>query len=246
MNVIIVEDEKIAAAHLQDLLSEVVPDVKVVGVFEGWKATAKWLSANEPPDLIFLDVQVSDGLSLSLFDCITVNTPVVFTTAYPDYALEAYQFNTIDYMNKPFRKSDIERIFKKYDLVSGYFQQLKTTKSTIKQIKNRILLKEGNKFITLKTDEIVLFFFENRIIYAVDKNNKKYVTNYTSLSELIAVLDPDSFFHANRQIIVHIQFIESVKAAEHGKLTVTMVTKFMPVIISADQASTFKKWLNQE
>jgi DNA-binding LytR/AlgR family response regulator len=245
MKVIIVEDEKIAAEHLKKSLEQLHRGIEVSEILTSWQDTANRLSIQPLPDLIFMDIHLADGSAFEIFKKVKVTVPIIFITAYDQYVMESLRLTTIDYLLKPFQLSDLNAVISKYENLSDHFKKSQAV-APVANSRSRILVKQGNNFLTLQTTQVAFFFCDQKVVFAIDVNQKKYTTQYSSLSELSNELDNILFFKANRQFILNANYIDTVRNIEHGKLSVKLALDLEPIVISQDNAAAFKKWLNNE
>jgi DNA-binding LytR/AlgR family response regulator len=253
MNVLIIEDEAPAFRRLQRILEEIRPDIRLLDVIDSVEEGVKWLKNHNLPDLIFMDIQLADGLSFELFNHVKITTPVIFTTAYDEYTLKAFKVNSIDYLLKPINKELLKESLEKYDSLKTTYsgaqavniaEILKQINPDEKRYKSRFLIKVRDQLIALETKNIAYFFTEHALVYARTKQNKKYVVDFT-LDELEDLLDPNSFFRLNRQYIANFLAIEASHQWEKGKLKITLEPKTdTTVLISRDRSTEFKRWLD--
>ena len=252
MKTLIIEDEAPAFRRLQRILEEIEEDIEIIDVIDSVEESVKWLKNHQLPDLIFMDIQLADGLSFEIFNEIEINTPVIFTTAYDEYTLKAFKVNSIDYLLKPINKDLLEDSIAKYKkLNSGFIDNGVDITSILKQInpeqkryKSRFLVKVRDQLISIETKNIAYFFTENGLIYAITKSGKKYLIDYT-LDELEDSLDPQEFYRLNRQIIAGFDAIATSYQWDKGKLKVELEPKHKEIVlISRDKATDFKKWLD--
>ena len=256
MNAVIIEDEHLIAEQLERLIKEIDPSINIIATLGSLKATRKWLSSNPSPDLFFMDIQLSDGVSFQLFDEFKIDSPIIFTTAYNEYAIRAFKVNSIDYIVKPADKPELEQALNKFkklnkqginikEEISGLIQAF-SQGSLVKSYKQRFLVQQKAVLIPLESKEIACFFLEG-IIYILAFDGKKYVADYKTIEEIEEIVDPEVFFRANRQSIINIQAVESYKADFNGKLQVKLKMSGAPQIdISREKAGNFKKWLTKE
>ena len=252
MTTIIIEDEKPAARLLQRKLEKL--NVKVGVMLHSVAEAIDWFSNNEHPDLIFLDIQLSDGLSFEIFDKIEIKSAVIFTTAYDEYALRAFKLNSIDYLLKPIDEDDLEVAVSKFKVrlpkkenemqnLSFDFEQIKRMLSNPfeKNHKKRFTVKIGQHLKVISTDEIECFFSENKIVYLQTKE-RNFPTDFT-LDELQEVLDEKKFFRVNRQFIISSDFIKNIHTSPYYKVEL----EFQPeeeITVSRDRVKEFKEWLS--
>lgn len=252
MRALIIEDEVPAFRRLQKILEEVQPDLKIVEVIDSVAESVKWLRTHQAPDLIFMDIQLSDGLSFEIFDQVKITHPVIFTTAFDAYMLRAFKVNSIDYLLKPIKKEELIASLHKYEDMKRAFTSggNDDINSLIQQIqlgdpkyKSRYLVKQGDKLISVETKEIAYFFTKNGIVYLLTEHGNRYFIDH-SLDEVVQQLDPQHFYRANRQFIINFQAIKAVHKYHKSKLMVELEPPGEDkVTVSAEKASHFKAWL---
>ena len=252
MKVLIVEDEAPAYRRLEKILMEVDPSTEIVEVLDSVDDTVKWLRNHEQPDLALLDIQISDGISFDIFDQIKVECPVIFTTAFDEYLLKAFKVNSIDYLLKPIKKEDLEKALDKYRDLRQTFSGKSDISELVKQIslteakyKSRFLVKQGDKMLAIRTEDVVCFQSKHSVVHIITKHDQTYLSDFT-LDELNSQLDPQNFFRANRQFIVNAGYISMVHKHFKGKLLVEMNGfKAEQILVSSEKATSFKNWLDQ-
>jgi DNA-binding LytR/AlgR family response regulator len=254
MKVLIIEDEAPAFRRLQKILEEIDPKIELLDVIDSVEESIKWLRHHPSPDLIFMDIQLSDGISFEIFDQVTLTTPIIFTTAFDEYMLRAFKVNSIDYLLKPIKTEDLRQSLAKYEtLNSGKikpFLQLDfklladEIRKSQKPYKTRWLLRIGEKLHPLPTEQIAYFCSFNGVVHLSAISGKTYLMDQ-NLEQIQGELNPAEFFRANRQFILHVKSIAQVERYHKGKLVVKLdpPTKEQ-VIISAEKAADFKAWLN--
>lgn len=252
LNAIIIEDEKPAMEALIRTLSQVSTDLNIKARLGSVKESIEYLANQPEADIIFSDVQLSDGLSFDIFSHTGVRIPVIFITGYDDYMMMAFENNGIDYLLKPVDKSDVEKALIKYSKLKDHFAHTAAfvpVENLIKFIsqhkKTRLLVKKGLENIALKLEDIVLIYTQNKLVYVIDSCAKKYITDKT-LSELEMELDPSTFFRVNRQYIVNINYVKSFKSFEKVKLLldITIPEINHSIVISQETAPAFRKWMH--
>lgn len=240
MKAIIVEDEQLAANRLKRMLKEVVPDIEVVATCETVEDTVDVLSGRDDIEIIFLDIHVADGNSFELFNILEVKCNVIFTTAYDQYAIEAFRKNATDYLLKPLKKEQLAEAVAKAKPVRR--ELLKELNSTYKK---RIIVKFMAKLKSIKTSEIAYVFSKNKISYFFMADGQRYPSDY-KLQQLEELLDPNIFFRANRQFIINIDAVESMHKHQASRIRVTVNPPIAEtIIISTDKTPLFKDWLNR-
>lgn len=252
MKVLIVEDEAPAFRRLQKLLEEIDESIEIVEVFDGVKETVKWFNSHESPDLIFMDIQLSDGLSFEIFDQTEIDKPVVFTTAFDEYMLKAFKVNSIDYLLKPINKEDLQRSLDKYRTLKSQFAEsqppsiqelIKNIRLDDRKFKSRFLVKMGEKLISVETENISGFMANSGLVYLLTVEGKKYLMDQT-LDDIMKELDTDKYYRVNRQYILAYTAIQSVH--KFGKSKLLVETSFgheERIIVSSEKATAFKQWL---
>ena len=252
--VIIIEDEPKAQKHLRNLLRLSGFEIKVDAVLPSVELAVLWLKENTHPDLVFLDIHLSDGLSFEIMEKVILKTPIIFATAYDEYAIQAFKTTGIDYLLKPLTQKDVnEALVKYFRMKDHYFKQwvsksdeLRTyfSESGFKNNKNRFLLKSGNEMLPFHADEIA-YFFRNEIVFAKTYEGNQFAIG-SSLNELQTSLDPKKFLRLNRQILTNIEAITKIKPGHKGQLVVKLNPKYHEaVFVSQERASWLKNHLGQ-
>jgi len=250
MKMIIIEDEKPAARLLQRKLEKL--DLKVETLLHSVEESIAWFSQNEHPDLIFLDIQLSDGLSFEIFEKVTINSAIIFTTAYDEYALKAFKLNSIDYLLKPIDEDDLivaidkfkSRIVKQESLQFDFEQIKKMLNNPVeKNYKKRFTVKIGQHLKVIAVEEIECFFSENKGTYIHTIDNRNYLIEST-LEVLEQELDPAVFFRISRKFIVPMQTIKEIVLYSNSRLKVILPTfKDEEVVVSREKVADFKSWI---
>jgi DNA-binding LytR/AlgR family response regulator len=250
MKVVIIEDEKLLAEHLTILLQKIDESITVVNYFDTITASVNAFKEGLNADLIFMDIHLADGNSFEIFNQIELEIPVIFTTAFDNYAIQAFKQNSVDYLLKPIALKELEFAIDKFkkqqksgnkDLISSIalaYQQIN------KEYKTRFLVKLGQTIDTIPTDEIHHFETKESLSFLVTNKGNHYLIDYT-LDQLETMLQPQNFFRINRKIILHIQSIEKVTTYFNSRLSIT--SKFLDSdarIVSRDRVNDFKKWLD--
>lgn len=253
MKVLIIEDEAPASRRLQKILGEIDPAIEIIGCIDSIDSSVKWLRDNDEPDLIFMDIQLSDGLSFEIFKCVNIGSPVIFTTAYDEYAIQAFKVNSIDYLLKPIDTLELKNSLDKFEkLKESYAEKALDFAGIIKNMrlsgpayKSRFLIKVGTNLIIIPTNEIAYFFAENKMVFMVTFSGKKYIAENT-LEELESLLDPGLFYRANRKFILNINSLENISASFSGKLKLTILPRINEEItVSREKTSEFKNWIDR-
>jgi DNA-binding LytR/AlgR family response regulator len=255
MKALIIEDEALIAKELHNKIMEVADDVNIVEILPSLKTAKKWFMQNAEPDLIFMDIQLSDGVSFELFDIYHITCPVIFATAYDEYALRAFKVNGVDYLLKPVDNDELKKaIDKSRNIIESKnhapvdFQELlKNLKegNTSSLYKEKFIINVRNTWIPVNTNNIACFMRDN-LNYLFTFSGEKYILDFTTLDEVEELLDPKKFYRANRQFIIHIDAIQSVKPHENAKLTAILKTPLkFEADISREKAPAFKKWFDR-
>jgi DNA-binding LytR/AlgR family response regulator len=250
MNVIIIEDEKPSARRLARLLAEL--KVEVSTMLHSVEEAIVWFKENEHPDLIFLDIQLSDGLSFEIFDAVEVNSAIIFTTAYDEYALQAFKLNSIDYLLKPIDDEELAGAVKKYSSLKPKAQPLTLDFEDIKKLlvnplereyKTRFTAKVGQHIKIVNADEVECFYSENKGTYAATTDGRNYLLD-TTLEQLEEELEPKVFFRVSRKFYININHIKDIIAYTNSRLQLKMKSYAeQPVIVSRERVKDFKLWL---
>ncbi len=251
---VIIEDEQLIARELANKIAAVAEDVTIVEVLPSLKTAKKWFMQNAEPDLLFMDIQLSDGVSFELFEHFTLSCPVIFTTAYDEYAIRAFKVNGIDYLLKPVDETDLQKAIDKCrNLINGKpslptdMQQLMASLALPQQnlYKEKFIVNVRNTWIPVDTKDIACFVRDN-LNYLYTFNGDKYILDYTTLEDIEELLDPKVFYRSNRQSIIHINAIQSVKPHENQKLSLFLKAPLkMEIDISREKAPAFKKWFDR-
>jgi len=250
MTTLIIEDEKPAARLLQRKLGKL--NIEVGAMLHSVEESIEWFSRNEHPDLIFLDIQLSDGLSFEIFEKIDIKSAVIFTTAYDEYALKAFKLNSVDYLLKPIDEDDLEAAILKFkdrlpkqEMLNLDFEQIKKMLSNPfgKNHKKRFTVKIGQHLKVISTDEIECFFSENKGTYIHTFDNRNYLIEST-LEVLEQELDPAEFYRISRKFIVPLKAIKEIVVYSNSRLKVILPTyKEEEVVVSREKVADFKNWI---
>lgn len=252
---VIIEDEIPAARLLHQMLVSLRPDWEIITLPGSIEESVEWFANNPHPDILFLDIQLTDGNSFLFIEQAKPKSMIVFTTAYDEYAVQAFAVNSIDYLLKPIHEERlVDTLFRFESLTTKYFQEfneqnellgvLKSLSIPAKKYRTRFLISGNDKLFTLKVSDIAYFYFENKITFAITYQSKEYMIDF-SLDKLCEQLDPDVFFRANRQMILSIDSIQRIEPYFLGKAIVQVVPAFKDkIIISKEKISSFKLWLN--
>ena len=258
MRILIVEDEDLAVKKIRKTLGDVDANADVVGVTDSIFATVSWLQNNPAPDLILMDIELSDGQSFEIFSRVPVKSAVVFTTSYDEYALKAFKVNSIDYLLKPIQKEDLEAALNKYrqmktmyagnghnelnmDALVKELQQ----KLLPKEFRKRFLVKHGQKLVSIEIEEIAYFFSDGRLNFFKTYDNRKFVVDYT-MDELEDMLDPERYFRISRSFYVSVNSIDQIHDYFGNRLLLNLKPAVdKESIVSREKVTDFKKWMGK-
>jgi DNA-binding LytR/AlgR family response regulator len=249
INAIIIEDERPALENLVETLSEIADDVQVIARLGSVRESIEYLSQQPAADLIFSDVQLGDGLSFEIFNQSGIQIPVIFITGYDEFMLNAFEYNGIDYLLKPVDRDSLRKALNKYRMLEKHFTDHHSITNLLQYLgnhkKKRMIVKKGMENISLRLEDVVLFYTENKIVYVIDRWSKKYLAD-KNLAELEEELDKNVFFRANRQYIININFVRGFKSYEKVKLMVDLTLPELNhcIIISQEMAPQFKEWMH--
>ena len=247
MNIVIIEDEQLAAEKLERYLLKYKSTIKITCVLTSISEAVNWFNNNTNYDVVFMDIQLTDGLSFEIFNQTKIHKPVIFATAFDEYAVDAFKVNSIDYVLKPITFTDISKAMNKLKLMQTLFTPESLSKVVEivnkKKEKDRFLIRLGNHIHSIKTEEIALFYAEGRTVYLVTKENKKFIIDF-KLEDVNNVLNSALFFRVNRSFIVNINSIKDVIVYSNSRLKISpKVTTDKEIIVSREKVSAFKTWL---
>jgi DNA-binding LytR/AlgR family response regulator len=248
MRTLIIEDEKPAADKLKKAIQKTGLGIEIIAQLDSVQSAIQWLRTQEQPELVFMDIELSDGLCFKIFETVPVPCPIIFTTAYDEYWQEAFELNSIDYLLKPVKQEKLEAALKKYDTLKQYFasnfQQLMQTKRTnLPAHKKRFLVKRGTDYISVKTEDIAYFYATHKLVCMVNKKAEKFILDI-SLSDIEKQIDPVSFYRINRKYLVNMSAIKRIKSYPKSKLEVEMDPPVNDeILISQENVAAFKDWM---
>ena len=247
MRALIIEDEVMTAQALQKLVAEVCPEVEVLGVLETIEESLEWFGNNEMPDLLFMDIHLADGLAFAIFEKVNVTCPIIFTTAYDEHALKAFEVNSIDYLLKPINKKDLKRALGKYKTLAMGRDQLQKFLTSLetgrKRYKSCFLMPERDKLVPIPVSDIAYVCIDTKLVKMVTFEHKHYYLNVT-LDELMEQLDPELFFRANRQFVISRNAVKDISVWFGNKFSVNLnVETPKKIIVSKAKVKEFKTWL---
>ncbi len=239
MDTLIVEDEKLAVANLKYILAEINPGIRVIGTVSSVEECVEWLSENKAPDLIFMDIQLSDGSSFEIFDRIEVPSPVIFTTAYDEYALKAFKVNALDYLIKPIDPEEVRHAIKKYSTMAGMVQ----TSIIAGKYPQKLLVSHRDRLIPINTSDVAYIYMSNKDSHICLTDGTRF-RNRRSLDEMSRLLNPERFYRANKQFIIAKKQIKSIIVWPDSRLLVE-IGQSVPerIFISKNRSADFRRWI---
>lgn len=251
MRGIIVEDELLAARHLQSVLRQ-IGTIQIIAVLDSIAETVEWFLDNPQPDIVFLDIHLADGSAFEIFNQVQINCPVVFTTAFDEYALRAFKVNSVDYLLKPIDIKDVEKALSKIQHISSSnnlqasIHQIINSFTKLPAYKSHFLIPaKGDKLIPVQAGDIACFYIDTGIVKALTFEGKTYRFEHT-LDELAEMLDPKIFFRANRQYIISRQAIKDIDLWFNRRLSVNLkITVPEKILISKTRIPAFKNWFGE-
>ncbi len=249
MNVVIVEDEVLSQEHLERLILQCQPDVSIVAKLDSVKSCKTFFAQFPAIDLIFMDIHLADGNSMDFLREFPISTPIIFTTAFDQYALNAFKVNAIDYLLKPIDRTELSSAIQKHQRLNS--QQQNELLENIRMLakgnayKNRFMVKLGDSLSSIKTDEVHHFVSEDGMVLLVQMNGKRYPLDY-NLDQLEQLIDPKEFFRINRKIIIRLDVIQKVGSYFNSRLKIhALQLSEDDGIVSRERVSGFKEWFNQ-
>jgi DNA-binding LytR/AlgR family response regulator len=252
MRVVIVEDEIPAANRLAKMLQAITDETEIVKKIDSVEAAVKFFALADPVDLVFMDIQLADGLSFDIFQQTQVKAPVIFTTAFDQYTLKAFKVNSIDYLLKPIDEKELEQAVVKYKQLyhqkeNGFSEKILKMVQEINntRYRERLLIKRGQQLSYLKTDATAYCFADGKLCYAIDFNSNKYLLE-NNLSQLEEQLQPNKFYRINRHLLVNIDAVNKVHTWLGGRLKLELVPSTKAdTVVSRERVNGFKEWLGQ-
>ncbi len=254
MEVLIIEDEQLGAEKLARLLTSIDSSIEIVGNTRSIKSSVEWLLQHKHPDIILMDIELTDGQSFEIFNHVAIKSMVIFTTSYDEYALQAFKVNSVDYLLKPIKKEELKNALDKYQ---QWQQKFSSSALNVEQLiqelrqqqpktwRSRFLVKQGQKLLSVETRDIAYFYADGRLSYFVTWNKQKYIVDYT-IEDLEQMLDPQQFYRANRGFILHIKSIAQIHNYFNGKLKLELQPHMdKEVLISREKATEFKEWMGK-
>lgn len=252
-NVLIIEDEPQAAQRLQTLIEDLIPHVTILAKIDSVEKSVKWIKEHDSPDLVFMDIQLADGVSFQIFEQCDVKSPVIFTTAFDAYALKAFKVNSIDYILKPVDKAELEGALKKFhsltqgkdnsrEMLEGIGEAVKML---TRRYKTRFVLKVGEHLKSIDVQDILYFFSLEKATFAKVTDTRKHIVDFT-LDQLETLLDPAQFFRVNRKYIISERAIQDMISYTNSRLKLLLKTSDdNDIVVSRERVQEFKDWLDR-
>jgi DNA-binding LytR/AlgR family response regulator len=254
MKALIIEDEVLAAERLTTLLAECDSSIEVIGQLDSIQDVIAYFQSGKNADIVFLDIQLADGKSFEIFDKVRIEVPIIFTTAFDQYALQAFKLHSIDYLLKPIEVNDLRNAIEKFKKLSAYKislneSEIKALKDLLSQkshaYKQRILVKAGNKLQYKPTHSVAYFFADGKTAYMIGKDGRKNMIDHT-LEELEQMLNPENFFRISRKFIVNFEAVTEIKGLISSRLEVKLNQTFEhELLVSRERVHEFKAWLDR-
>lgn len=261
MKYVIIEDEPLAQEELMRMLKSIDPDFIILAAIDSVEESINWFKNNEQPDIIFMDIHLSDNICFDIFDKVEITAPVIFTTAYDQYAIEAFKTNSIAYLLKPIEEDELNDAIKKYHTLTKTNTELTNIQTKIQQLstlytqpqpqtpnsyKERLLAKVGDNYQHILMQDIAYFYSEDHYTFVATKDKQRYIINYT-LDNLVDQLNPQQFFRISRQIIININAINTISKHFNGRLKLTVNPSFSEeIFVSRNRVQAFLSWLDGE
>jgi DNA-binding LytR/AlgR family response regulator len=253
MNIVIIEDEPQAAQRLEKLVKELIPQAAILAKIDTVKNAVLWLKNNPPPDLVLLDVQLADGISFQIFEQCEVHSPIIFTTAYDEYALKAFKVNSIDYILKPVDKEELSSAFRKLKGMgrgdADTRQMLdnigQAVKRLMKKYKTRFVIKVGEHLKAIEVDQIQYFYSQDKATFCATQENRNFILDYT-MEQLEDMVDPEQFYRINRKYMVRSNAIQDIISYTNSRLKLVLKgSSDNDIIVARERVQEFKDWLDQ-
>ena len=259
MRYLIIEDEPLTQEELVRMLKALDPNFVLLASIDSVKQSIEWFNTNEQPDIVFMDIHLSDNICFEIFNKVEITAPVIFTTAYDQYAIEAFKTNGIAYLLKPIEEDELIAALKKFrtltntnielSSIHSHIQQLSTLNSqfsTLNSYKERVLAKVGDNYQHVAMQDVAYFYSEDHYTFVATKDKQRYIINYT-LDTLVEQINPQQFFRISRQFIVNINAINNISKHFNGRLKITVTPSFSEdIFVSRNRVQTFLAWLDGE
>jgi DNA-binding LytR/AlgR family response regulator len=253
MRILIIEDEAQAARRLAYLIADLDRTMVVAGQADSVKRSVAWLKSNPAPDLIFMDIQLGDGLSFEIFEKVDVTSPIIFTTAYDEYALKAFKVNSIDYILKPVDKADLEAALLKLKNLAGSHQPStsiienigKVVQQLTKKFKERFVIKVGEHLRTIEVSDILYLYSQEKTTFCVTQDGRNHILDFT-LEQVADLVNPGEFFRINRKYLIHSRSIKDIISHSNSRLKLVLKTSLdTDIVVARERVQAFKAWLDQ-
>ena len=252
MRYLIIEDEPLAQEELVRMLKALDPNFMLLASIDSVKQSIEWFNTNEQPDIVFMDIHLSDNICFEIFNKVEITAPVIFTTAYDQYAIEAFKTNGIAYLLKPIEEEELIAALKKFRTLTNTNIELSSIHSRIQQLstlnsyKERVLAKVGDNYQHVAMQDVAYFYSEDHYTFVATKDKQRYIINYT-LDTLVEQINPQQFFRISRQFIVNINAINNISKHFNGRLKITVTPSFSEdIYVSRNRVQTFLAWLDGE
>jgi two-component system, LytTR family, response regulator LytT len=250
MRILIVEDEEPAQKRLKKIILEVIPQAELLECISSIESAIRWFRLNPMPELIFMDIQLEDGNSFEIFREVKITSPIIFITAFDQYAIDAFKVNSIDYLLKPVNKEDLLHAYNKLmhlkkslSPAPDYLEKLHALDTQVKSYKKRFAIRFGEHIKSVATEDISYFYTENKINFLCTSDNRKYPVDF-NLDQLETLLDPEQFFRINRQFIIGIHAIAEMRAYSKARVNIKLNPPCpQETIVSVERSAAFKQWL---
>lgn len=253
MQALIIEDERLSANRLKVLIQKIDPDIEVLATLDSVNSSRLWFKDNSPPDILFLDIQLNDGLGFDVLAELENEVPVIFTTAYDNYAIKAFKFNSIDYLLKPIDEADLQHSIEK---LKGQLKQSEPAEARVGQdfgqlkkiitgdFKKRFLVKLGDQYRSVNVEDVAYFYYQDGMTYLLANDGKKYPVDYT-MDQIEGLLHPLEFFRINRKLVVSLTCIKEIHSYFNSRLLLRLFPAIEDgVIVSRDRVADFKRWMD--
>lgn len=253
MNILIIEDEPQAAQRMEKLMLELVPEARILAKIDTIKKAVQWFMHHPAPDVTLMDIQLADGISFQIFDQCEVKSPVIFTTAYDEYALKAFKVNSIDYILKPVDKDELHAAIKKLRSLKRNDSDTRVMLDNIgqavqmlmKKYKTRFVIKVGEHLKTIEVDRIRYFYSQEKATFCVTDENRNFVLDYT-LEQLEEMVDPSHFYRINRKYLVSAFAIQDIISYTNSRLKLVLKgSQDNDIIVARERVQEFKDWLDR-
>lgn len=250
MKALIIEDEHLAAQKLIRILNDINPDIEIIDVIETVEDAINWFSENAHPDIIFMDIQLNDGVCFEIFESVRIIKPIIFTTAYSEYAIQAFKVNGIDYLLKPIKTAELELALAKFNTIFSYKNEIREIENILqvlnKKYKERFFVKIGSRYKSILCNEINGFYIHERCTFLFTQNGQSIGLDF-SLEQIEKLLNPNQFFRISRNFIVNINAIEDIinYSTNRLKLKIRKWEEPFDILVSRERVVSFKNWMDR-